>query len=220
VTAALASRSSAVVSAGHTTVRCTVNAGAVRSCTLIARARFAGHLRTVGAGSYRTRTSASSGSTATVTLRLNALGMRTLRAHPHGLRLTLTVTAGTSASATLVSKRTVVVYASRQVVDTPPDSFPANSATPSARLVHSLRSLAARLGPVREIICTGHAPDGGTPAGEFALGLARARVACDILWRALNDVRYTYTAAIPAPASPTATSSAQREGGVEATIIR
>ena len=220
VTAALASRSSAVVSAGHTTVRCTVNAGAVRSCTLIARARFAGHLRTVGAGSYRTRTSASSGSTATATLRLNALGMRTLRAHPHGLRLTLTVTAGTSASATLVSKRTVVVYASRQVVDTPPDSLPANSATPSARLVHSLRSLAARLGPVREIICTGHAPDGGSPAGEFALGLARARVACDILWRALSDVRYTYTAAIPAPASPTATSSAQREGSVEATIIR
>jgi hypothetical protein len=157
-----------------------------------------------------------------VTLRLNALGMRTLRAHPHGVRLTLSVTAGTTGSVTLASKRTVVVFASRQVVDAPLDSFAANSSTPSARLVHSLRSLATGLGPVREIICTGLAADEGSRAGEFALGLARARVACDILWRALKDVRYRYTAAVPAPpSSPTATSSAQRASrGIEATIIR
>jgi hypothetical protein len=157
-----------------------------------------------------------------VTLKLNALGMRTLRAHPHGLRVTLTVTAGTPGSTLLASKRTVVLYASRQVVDSPAESFGVNSAAPSPALVRSLHSLATDLGPVRQILCTGHAAGAGSLAGDHALALARARAACDILWRVLPSVRYRYTATVPAaPAHPTASSAGPRDSRyIEAAILR
>ncbi len=226
LTAALADASSAIVRGGRTRISCAVNAGAIRSCTLLARARFAGHLRTVGTGAYRALPGSPGGPSAHLALKLNALGMRALHAHPHGLRLTLSVIATPSGASTwdagaLTSKRTVVVYASRQTVDTPSDSFRLSSAAPSAALERSLHILADRLGPVREIICTGRASTGSSPAGGLTLGLTRARVACDVLDHALPGVRYLYTAVPVAPRSPAASSAGNRERGyVEVTIIR
>ena len=209
VVAGLARPSNAVVRGGRTRVTCRVTAGTLGSCTLVARARLDGRTRIVGEGSFRARPGSAESASASLTLRLNSLGIRAVSARAGGLVLRLSVMARTSDEGTLVATDSARVFESVQVVYTPRYSFGANSSTPTRALLGSLRSLAARMGPVREILCTAHIGEGGSRAQELAL--ARARAACFVLYRAHPGARYRYT---------TAAQTARTARSIEATIIR
>jgi outer membrane protein OmpA-like peptidoglycan-associated protein/nitrite reductase/ring-hydroxylating ferredoxin subunit len=196
--------SQAVVRDGRVVVKCHVSGATPRSCVVQLKIRVGGHLVVVG--------SFAGGSA----IKLNSLGLRILRRHPHGLRLTLTATAtvgtgtgtgtgtidGTGPATatgerTLTTARSVRLFADRQVIDTSRTGFAFNSSALSTALLRSLRALATGLGPVRQVICTGHADgDGdGSPNHERALGLARAKAVCRVLAERLAGVRFSTASA-------------------------
>ncbi len=214
ITAGVGAGSRAVVRRGRVGAQCRVSGATARNCVVQLKVRVGGHELVVG--------SSSGGST--IELNALGLRLLRRHPHGLRLTLTATATVGTGTGTgtgsgsgtgavtgpgagtgtgaatggsgrTLTAVRSVRLFADRQVVDTPRTGFPFNSTTLSPALVTSLRELAAGLGPVRQVICTGHADSHGSPAHERALGLARAEAVCRVLAGRLSGVRFSSVSA-------------------------
>lgn len=156
------------------TTTCQVVDGSTSGCAVKLWSKVSGKRTLVGRGQ-----ASGSGSTVKVRSRLNAVG-RSLAARPSGVAVLATSTVRTQDGQTLAARvRTRVVARSFTL------SRAVYFRSGGASLVQGdrgyLRELGRRLGPVRSVTCTGYTDDRGRESTNKALGLRRARAACDAL---------------------------------------
>lgn len=153
---------------------CQVVDGSASGCAVKLWSKVSGKRTLVGRGK-----ATGSGSSVAVRSRLNAVG-RSLAARPSGVAVLATSTVRTQDGQTLAARaRTRVVARSFTM------SRAVYFRSGGAALVQGdrgyLRELGRRLGPVRSVTCTGYTDNRGREGTNKALGLRRARAACDAL---------------------------------------